>query len=64
MENAGRPRVLILGGGVLSASELLHAEVRSALMAQSTSRGNNMLEIVPSRLGADAALIGAVVSFL
>ena len=62
--NLFAPNVLILGGGVLSTSELLHTEVRSALMAQSTSRGNNMLEIVPSRLGADAALIGAVVSFL
>lgn len=57
------PNVLILGGGVLTASELLLSQVRSALMSQSSSKVYNMLEIVPSRLGADAALIGAVVPF-
>ncbi len=53
------PNVLILGGRVLSASDLLLSQVRSALMEQSSSSMCNMLEIVHSRLGADAALIGA-----
>jgi glucokinase len=57
------PNVLILGGGVLSASELLLAKVRSALLSDSTAKKYDMLEIVPSRLGVDAALIGAVVPF-
>jgi glucokinase len=57
------PNVLILGGGVLSASELLLSQVRSVLISQSSSKMYNMLEIVPSRLGADAALIGAAVPF-
>jgi glucokinase len=61
--NIYEPNVLILGGGVLSASELLLANVRSALVAQSFSRAHDMLEIVPSRLGADAALIGVVIPF-
>jgi glucokinase len=57
------PNVLILGGGVLCASELLVTHVRSALVAQSSSKVCDILEVVPSRLGADAALIGAVSPF-
>ncbi len=60
--NIFEPNVLILGGGVASASELLLAKVRSALMVQSPSRVDDMLEIVPSHLGTDAALIGTAVS--
>jgi glucokinase len=62
--NIYEPDVLILGGGVLCANELLIANVRSSLMAQLPSKTCKMLEIVPSRLGSDAALIGAGVPFL
>jgi glucokinase len=58
--NIYEPNMLILGGGMLCANELLIAHVRSSLMAQSSSKVYDMLEVVPSRLGADAALIGAV----
>jgi glucokinase len=58
--NIYEPNVLILGGGMLCANELLIAHVRSSLMAQSSSKVCDILEVVPSRLGADAALIGAV----
>ena len=58
--NIYEPNVLILGGGMLCANELLIANVRSSLMAQSSSKVCDILEVVPSRLGADAALIGAV----
>jgi glucokinase len=62
--NIYEPDVLILGGGVLSANELLIANVRNSLVAQSSAKTGRMLEIVPSRLGSDAALIGAGVPFL
>ncbi len=55
------PNILILGGGVLSASDLLLTRVRSALMTHSSSRVCSMVEVVPARLGSDAALVGAVV---
>jgi glucokinase len=58
--NIYEPNVLILGGGMLCANELLIANVRSSLMAQSSSKVCDILEVVTSRLGADAALIGAV----
>lgn len=58
------PNRLILGGGVLSASELLLTQVRNALVTHSSSRVCSMVEVVPARLGVDAALIGAVVPLL
>ncbi len=57
------PNVLILNGGVLNASELLLTKVRSALMTYSSAKKYSTLEIVPSRLGVDAAVVGAVVPF-
>jgi len=62
--NMYKPDVLILGGGVLCANEILITNIRSSLIAQSSSKTCEMLEIVPSRLGSDAALIGAGVPFL
>jgi glucokinase len=52
--------VLILGGGMLCANELLIGNVRSSLRAQTPSNTCKVFEIVPSHLGSDAALIGAV----
>jgi len=57
------PDMLILGGGVLCANELLIANVRSTLMLQSLAKSGKVFEIVPSHLGSDAALIGAVSSY-
>ena len=61
--NIYEPDVLILGGEALCANELLIANVRSSLMAQLLAKSGSMFEIVPSGLGADAALIGGVSSY-
>ena len=61
--NIYEPDVLILGGETLCANELLIANIRSSLMAQSSAKTGKMLEIVPSGLGSDAALIGGVSSY-
>jgi hypothetical protein len=45
----------------LSASDLLLTQVRRALMTHSSSRVCSMVEVVPARLGSDAALAGSVV---
>ena len=55
------PNILILGGGVVSASDLLLTQVRSALMTHATSRVCSMVEVVPAHLGSDAGLVGTVV---
>jgi glucokinase len=62
--NIYEPDVLILGGEVLRANELLIANVQNSLMLQLPLKTCKRLEIVASRLGSDAALIGAGVPFL
>jgi len=62
--NIFEPNVLILGGGVLSTSELLLQQVRNALLTYTSAQGSNRVEVVPAHLGSDAVLIGAVVPFL
>ena len=62
--NIYEPDVLILGGDVLSANELLIANIQSSLILHSPSKTCTRLEVVPSRLGSDATLIGAGVPFL
>jgi glucokinase len=61
--NIYEPEVLILGSEVLCAKELLIANVRNSLMVRLPGNDANLLEIVPSYLGSDAALIGAVSSY-
>ncbi len=54
------PHMIILGGAVLSTSNLLLPQVRNAVMAQSDTHTWNTTEVAAAQLGADAALIGAV----
>ncbi|MBO0781527.1 MAG: ROK family protein [Ktedonobacteraceae bacterium] len=59
------PHVLILGGGgVLYAADLVLSQVRSTLGGQSSARVCSMVEVVPACLGRDAALVGAAVPLL
>lgn len=58
------PHILILGGGVLSAHDLLLPRVRSALTASSSARVCSMVEVVPACLGNDAAMVGTIVPIL
>jgi glucokinase len=54
------PAVVVIGGGVSAADELLLDPVRRAFAAQLTGRGHRpMLEIRRARLGNRAGLIGA-----
>jgi glucokinase len=55
------PNVLILGGDVLCASDLLLTQVRHSLTTHSSSRVCSMVEVVPACLGNDSALVGTVV---
>ncbi len=58
------PNILIIGGGVLSASDLLLAQVRASLLTQTAIEDRERVEVVPARLGTDAGVIGAVVPLL
>lgn len=54
------PHMIILGGDVLSGSDLLLPQVRNAIMGQSATHSWNATEVAAAQLGADAPLIGAV----
>lgn len=58
------PNVLILGGGILEASELLLTRIQNALLVHAPASTQSTIRIVPSLLGADAALIGAAAPLL
>lgn len=54
------PAVVVIGGGVSEADDLLLGPIRAAFAAQLTGRGHRpTLEIRKARLGNDAGLIGA-----
>jgi glucokinase len=54
------PAVVVIGGGVSAADDLLLEPTRQAFAAQLTGRGHRpMLEIRKARLGNRAGLIGA-----
>jgi glucokinase len=56
------PHVLVLGGGVLYAHDLLLTQVQQALhCAGGKARVCSVVEVVPACLGNDAMLIGSVV---
>jgi glucokinase len=56
------PHILIFGGSILYASDLLLSQVRSTLLSRSSSsRVCSMIEVMPALLGSDASLIGSVV---
>ena len=58
------PNILILGGGMLNASNILLPQVRNILTSQTPTQVRTIVEIVPACLGNDAALVGAVVPHL
>ena len=55
------PNILILGGDVLCASDLLLTQVQHSLATSSSSRVCSMVEVVPACLGSDSALVGTAV---
>ncbi len=60
--NIFEPNILILGGNVVSSSDLLLHHVRNALILRSSSSVCTAVEVVQASLGSDAALVGAGVS--
>lgn len=58
------PNILILAGSVLDPSNLLLTQLRTALIAHSSTQVGTTIEVVPALLASDAALIGMAVPFL
>ncbi|MDQ6660652.1 MAG: ROK family protein, partial [Chloroflexota bacterium] len=51
------PHILILGGDILRSSDLLFTQVKSTLMMPTVSSVGSRIDVVPTRLGSEAALI-------
>jgi glucokinase len=56
--------VVILGGGVAAAGEMLFSPVRDEVKRRAMSPGNERVRIVPAAMGNGAGLVGAAALLL
>ncbi len=57
--NIFNPEMVVIGGGVSLAGEILFSEIRYYAMLNSMSRSWSSVEIVPAKLGNDAGVLGS-----
>jgi len=54
------PEVIVLGGGLTNAGDLLFDPVRRVAMSRALAPLASVVEIVPSELGSQVGVLGAV----
>ncbi len=59
--NIFNPEVVVIGGGVIAAGELLLAPAREVMMRRALSPAKDVVRIEPAAFGAEAGMIGAAV---
>ncbi len=59
--NIFNPEVVIIGGGVMGAGELLLAPARAEMARRALPPGRDEVRIVPAHFGVDAGMVGAAV---
>ena len=57
--NMLNPEVVVIGGGVIAAGELLLAPARGVVMQRALSPSKEHVRIVPARFGAESGMLGA-----
>jgi glucokinase len=57
--NTFNPQVVVIGGGVVAAGELLLAPAREVMMERALSPGKDVVRVEAARFGPDAGMIGA-----
>jgi glucokinase len=57
--NIFNPEVVVIGGGVIGAGELLLAAARAEMLARALPPSRDIVEIVPAAFGVEAGMIGA-----
>ena len=62
--NALNPEVVVIGGGVIGAGELLLGPAREVVAARALPLSRDVVRIVPARFGAEAGMVGAGVMAL
>jgi glucokinase len=59
--NIFNPDVVVVGGGVIAAGELLLGPARAEVAARALRPSRDVVSIVPARFGAEAGMMGAAV---
>jgi glucokinase len=57
--NIFNPEVVVIGGGVIAAGELLLEPARAVVRARALAPGRDLVRIAPTALGAESGMIGA-----
>jgi glucokinase len=57
--NMLNPDVVVIGGGVIAAGELLLAPAREVVLERALSPSREHARIVPARFGAESGMLGA-----
>ena len=57
--NVLEPEVVVIGGGVIGAGELLLAPARAVVAERALSPSKEHVRIVPARFGAESGMLGA-----
>jgi len=59
--NIFNPEVVVVGGGVIAAGELLLAPARAVVAERALSPSRDVVRIVAARFGVEAGMVGAAV---
>ncbi|WP_354698669.1 Glucokinase [Paraconexibacter sp. AEG42_29] len=59
--NIFNPEVVVIGGGVIAAGDLLLEPARAEMRARALSPSRDIARIVPARFGAESGMLGAAV---
>jgi glucokinase len=57
--NIFNPEVVVVGGGVLAAGELLLGPAREEMLSRALPPSRDLVQIVPARFGVEAGMVGA-----
>jgi glucokinase len=57
--NIFNPEVIVIGGGVIAAGELLLEPARAEMLARALPPSRDLVRIVPARFGVEAGMVGA-----
>ena len=57
--NALNPEVVVIGGGVIAAGELLLAPARAEMEARALPPSRDVVRILPARFGAESGMVGS-----
>ena len=59
--NIFNPSVIVIGGGVIGAGELLLAPAREEMLARALEPGRDLVRVVAAEHGQDAGMVGAAI---